>query len=65
VRYGGKILFIDGPSNARVWDEVENEFKAQYGWTLPKNFLLQLSGSPYLLSTDATFDEVIRNPFQC
>jgi hypothetical protein len=47
-----------------VWDEAENEFKAQYGWTLPKNLLLQLSGSPCLLSTEATFDEVNRNPFQ-
>jgi hypothetical protein len=49
---------MEGPCKAKVLDEVEKQFKAQYGWTLPNNLLLKLSGSPCLLSTEATFDEV-------
>jgi len=62
VRFGRKILFMDGPNNAKVLKEVENKFKAHYGWTLPKNLLLRMSGSSCLLSREATFDEVNRNP---
>jgi hypothetical protein len=58
VRFGGKVLFMEGPCKDKVLNEVEKQFKAHCGWTLPKKLQLKLSGSPCLLSTEATFDEV-------
>jgi hypothetical protein len=62
VRFRGKVLFIDGPSDAEVLVEAGNKFKTHFDWTLPKESLLLLRGSSCVLRNAATLGEVNEDP---
>jgi hypothetical protein len=57
VKFRGLSVFIDGSRNSIILRQVIRRFKALFGWILPRDSLLKLSGTTRVLKAETRFAE--------